>query len=183
MRRWTKANHNCLHQAVVERVHAPTGNRFWNEHNFVFERDGLFYHGKGATPAWGNYAADATGLTLVPLNIAEPVLVVRSTDAAHGLGFAPHGAGRNFSRTEHCCRAAGVTPEQMLLAETQGLDIRFHAGAIDASQLPSGYKKAETVVAQIKHYGLAEIEDYIDPCGCIMARDAPMFWRKDHTRR
>ncbi len=183
LRRWTKANHNCLHQAVADRVHAEPGTRIWNEHNFVFERDGLYYHGKGATPAWGQYASDASGLTLIPLNMAEPVLVVRGSDAPHGLGFSPHGAGRNFSRTEHRRRAGQVTPAQMLADETAGLDIRFHAGGIDASELPSGYKKADTVVAQIKHYALAEIDDYIDPFGCIMAGDAPPFWQKGKTRR
>ena len=34
--------------------------RFWNEHNFVFRKsDGLFYHAKGATPAWADFAPDA----------------------------------------------------------------------------------------------------------------------------
>lgn len=184
IRRWTKANHNALHQAVVERLKAETADRFWNEHNFVFERDGLYYHGKGATPAWNGYATDATGLTLIPLNMAEPVLVVRGSDAAHGLGFSPHGAGRNFSRTEHRRRNGAMTPEAMLLAETKGLDIRFHAGAIDMSELPSGYKRAEAVVRQIKDYGLAEIEDYIDPYGCIMAGDVAPFWQTGkRTRR
>jgi RNA-splicing ligase RtcB len=183
IRRWTKANHNALHQAVVERARATLSDRFWNEHNFVFERDGLFYHGKGATPAWGDYAADATGLTLIPLNMAEPVLVVRGRDAAHGLGFSPHGAGRNFSRSEHKRRNAAVTPEAMLAAETQGLDIRFHAGGIDPSELPSGYKRADPVVRQIKEFGLADIEDYIDPYGCIMAGDVVPFWHKAKVTR
>lgn len=176
IRKWTKANHNAIHQATVEVARADVGERFWNEHNFVFRRGDHFLHGKGATPAWGDYAADATGLTLIPLNMSEPVLVVRGKDAAPGLGFSPHGAGRNFSRSEHKRRMGGVTPEAMLKAETDGLDIRFHAGGVDASELPSSYKRAETVVHQIGSYGLAEIEDYIDPFGCIMAGDVPPFW-------
>jgi tRNA-splicing ligase RtcB len=183
IRRWTKANHNALHQAVTERLRAEPGARFWNEHNFVFERDGLFLHGKGATPAWNGYAADATGLTLIPLNMAEPVLVVKGSDAAHGLGFAPHGAGRNYSRSEHRKRNAATTPEAMLAAETKGLDIRFHAGGIDMSELPSGYKRADAVVRQIGEFGLAGIEDYIDPVGCIMAGDLPPFWQSDRRGR
>ncbi|WP_425099649.1 RtcB family protein [Tropicibacter sp. S64] len=177
IRKWTKANHNAIHQATVDAVGAEVGDRFWNEHNFVFRRGDLFYHGKGATPAWDGYAADATGLTLIPLNMAEPVLVVRGKDAAKGLGFSPHGAGRNYSRSEHRRRMGSVTPEQMLMAETQGLDVRFHAGGVDASELPSSYKKADSVVRQIKAHGLAEIEDYIDPYGCIMAGDVPPFWK------
>ncbi|MEJ2001580.1 MAG: RtcB family protein [Maritimibacter sp.] len=177
IRKWTKANHNAIHQATVEASKAQPGDRFWNEHNFVFKRGDLYYHGKGATPAWGDYAADATGLTLIPLNMAEPVLVARGKDAARGLGFSPHGAGRNFSRSEHRRRMGSVTPEQRLKAETEGLDVRFHAGGVDASELPSGYKDAKSVVAQIKSYDLAEIEDYIDPYGCIMAGDIPPFWQ------
>jgi tRNA-splicing ligase RtcB len=183
IRRWTKANHNALHQAVVERLRLQPGDRFWNEHNFVFERDGLFYHGKGATPAWGNYAEDATGLTLIPLNMAEPVLVVRGSDKASALGFSPHGAGRNFSRSEHRRRQGRLTAEAMMAKETAGLDIRFHAGGVDASELPSGYKRAEAVVRQIKDFGLAEIEDFIDPYGCIMAGDLPPIWRDKQKRR
>lgn len=184
IRRWTKANHNALHQSVTERVRASPGDRFWNEHNFVFRRGDLYFHGKGATPAWEGYAADATGLTLIPLNMAQPVLVVRGKDAAHALGFAPHGAGRNFSRTEHKRRMGAITPDQMLAAETQGLDIRFHAGAVDASELPSSYKKAEAVIQQIADYGLAEVVDCIDPYGCIMAGDIAPVWRTgDRMRR
>jgi tRNA-splicing ligase RtcB (3'-phosphate/5'-hydroxy nucleic acid ligase) len=183
IRRWTKANHNALHQSVVERLRASPGDRFWNEHNFVFRRGDLYYHGKGATPAWGDYATDATGLTLIPLNMAEPVLIVRGKDAGHALGFAPHGAGRNFSRTEHKRRMGSVTPDQMLAVETQGLDIRFHAGAVDASELPSSYKKADKVMSQIADYGLAEVVDYIDPYGCIMAGDLPPFWQKGKRMR
>ncbi|MDX8354935.1 RNA 2'-phosphotransferase [Cognatiyoonia sp. IB215182] len=185
IRKWTKANHNAIHQATVEGAKAQPGERFWNEHNFVFRRDDLFYHGKGATPGWGDYAADATGLTLIPLNMAEPVLVVRGKDADHALGFSPHGAGRNFSRSEHKRRMGEMTAEQALEAETKGLDIRFPAGGVDASELPSSYKDAGSVVRQIDQFGLAEIVDYIDPYGCMMAGDVPPFWlnKKKKARR
>lgn len=177
IRDWTKANHTAIHHATAGAARAEVGDRFWNEHNFVFKRGDLFFHGKGATPAWGDYSADANGLTLIPLNMAEPVLVARGRDAKAALGFSPHGAGRNFSRSEHKRRAGGVTPEQALKAETTGLDIRFFAGGVDASELPSGYKNAGSVVRQIDDYGLAGIEDYIDPYGCIMAGDLPPFWQ------
>lgn len=183
IRKWTKANHNAIHQATLEAARATMGDRFWNEHNFVFKRDDLYLHGKGATPAWDGYASDATGLTLVPLNMSEPVLVVRGKDADHAWGFAPHGAGRNFSRSEHKRRMGTMTAEAMLEAETAGLNIRFHAGLVDASELPSSYKRAETVVSQIAKYDLAEIEDYIDPFGCIMAGDVPPPWRNKRKRR
>ncbi|MGR3824082.1 MAG: RtcB family protein [Salipiger marinus] len=183
IRRWTKANHNALHQAVVETLRAEPGDRYWNEHNFVFRRGDLFLHGKGATPAWEGYASDATGLTLIPLNMAEPVLVVRGRDATRALGFSPHGAGRNFSRTEHRRRMGAVTPAQMLAAETAGLDIRFHAGAVDASELPSSYKRAGAVMDQMRDYGLADVVDCIDPYGCIMAGGIVPHRQAKRTRR
>ena len=183
VRKWTKANHNAIHQATVEAARAEADERFWNEHNFVFQRDGLFLHGKGATPAWDGYAADATGLQLVPLNMAEPVLVVRGRDNPRALGFSPHGVGRNFSRSEHRRRMGDVTAEQMLAQETAGLDVRFWAGAVDASELPSSYKRAAEVVRQIEGFGLATIEDQIDPIGCLMAGDQPAPWRTKGKRR
>ncbi|MEM7498294.1 MAG: RtcB family protein [Pseudomonadota bacterium] len=182
IRAWTKANHEAIHDAVAERTGAAVADRFWNEHNFVFERGGLYYHGKGATPAWAGFAADATARTLIPLNMAEPVLVVRGRDAGHALGFSPHGAGRNFSRSEHRRRMGRRTPAQLLAAETAGLDVRFHAGRVDISELPSSYKRADAVVRQIDRYGLARIEDYIDPYGCIMAGDLPQPWQKPKKR-
>ena len=174
IRRGTEANHAAIHGAVIEAMRIEPGERVWNEHNFVFERDGVFLRGRGATPAWEGYAADATGLTLVPLNMAQPVLVVRGRDRAEALGFAPHGAGRNVSRSEHKRRMAG-TPEAALARETRGLDVRFAAGGIDPSELPSSYKGAASVVAQIERFGLATVVDRIEPHGCIMAGDLPPF--------
>lgn len=183
IRKWTKANHNALHQATCDALEIRHEDRFWNEHNFVFKRGDIFYHGKGATPAWEDFATDATGLTLIPLNMSEPILVVRGKDQANALGFSPHGAGRNFSRTEHRRRMGNMTAEEMLELETKGLDIRFFGGKIDPSELPSSYKDASAVVSQIEEYDLAEIVDYIDPYGCIMAGDIPPPWLNKKKRK
>ncbi len=186
IREWTKHNHVVIHDMAAERLSAKVSDRFWNEHNFVFRRsDGLFYHGKGATPAFDNWAGDATDLTLIPLNMAEPVLIVRGKNAANGLGFSPHGAGRNLSRTRHKRMQEGRTDAEILAAETQGIDARFFSGVTDISELPSAYKSAASVRRQIEHYGLAEVVDEVLPFGCIMAGDwekeAP--WRKKKQRR
>jgi RNA-splicing ligase RtcB len=94
IRSWTKGNHYAIHDRIIEALGLKATDRFWNEHNFVFRKtDGLFYHAKGATPAFAGYADDETGLTLIPLNMAEPVLIAKGSDAENGLGFAPHGAG------------------------------------------------------------------------------------------
>ena len=95
----------AIHDLVARSLGVKIEDRFWNEHNFVFRRsDGLFYHAKGATPAWVDFAADSSGLTLIPLNMREPILITRGRDAENGLGFAPHGAGRMAA----ICRAADV---------------------------------------------------------------------------
>jgi tRNA-splicing ligase RtcB len=186
IREWTKQNHLVIHDMAAERLSARVADRFWNEHNFVFRRsDGLFYHGKGATPAFDGWAEDATDLTLIPLNMAEPVLIVRGKDAASGLGFSPHGAGRNFSRTQHKRRLAGRTDAEIFAEETKGIDARFFSGVTDISELPSAYKSAASVRRQIEQYGLAEVVDEVLPHGCIMAgdweRDAP--WRRKKQRQ
>jgi tRNA-splicing ligase RtcB (3'-phosphate/5'-hydroxy nucleic acid ligase) len=181
IRTWTKKNHFAIHDAVAAHLTAKVKDRFWNEHNFVFRKsDGLFYHAKGATPAWAGFAADSNGLTLIPLNMAEPILIARGLDAANGLGFAPHGAGRNFSRSAYMRQHAGKTEEQMVAEQTAGIDARFFCGVPDVSELPGAYKSAAVVRKQIAEFGLAEIVDTIEPVGSIMAgdwqRDAP--WRK-----
>lgn len=180
IRAWTRSNHLATHDLICKALGLERIDRFWNEHNFVFLRDGLFYHAKGATPAYRGFAEDDSGLTLIPLNMAEPILVTRGRDAANGLGFAPHGAGRNFSRSAFLRRNAGRTEAEIVAEQTKGIDARFFCGNPDVSELPGAYKPASTVRRQIDEYGLAEVVDTIEPLGSIMAgdwqRDAP--WRK-----
>jgi tRNA-splicing ligase RtcB (3'-phosphate/5'-hydroxy nucleic acid ligase) len=186
IRAWTKANHYAIHDRIAAALALARKDRFWNEHNFVFRRsDGLFYHAKGATPAWADFAPDSSGLTLIPLNMAEPILIARGLDAEHGLGFAPHGAGRNFSRTAYMRQHASKTEAQIVAEQTVGIDARFFCGIPDVSELPGAYKNAAAVRGQIAEFSLAEIVDTIEPIGCIMAgdwqRDAP--WRKKKGAR
>jgi RNA-splicing ligase RtcB len=176
VRAWTKANHFAIHDRIAKALKLKVADRFWNEHNFVFQKsDGLFYHAKGATPAWEKFAADSSGLTLIPLNMAQPILITRGRNADNGLGFAPHGAGRNFSRGAYMKRHAGKTARQMMAEQTAHIDARFYSGVPDVSELPLAYKDADTVRRQIAEYGLAEVVDTIDPIGCIMAGD----WQKN----
>jgi len=177
IRQWTKKNHFAIHDAVAKYLNLKVKYRFWNEHNFVFRRDdGLFYHGKGATPAWRWFAPDSSGLTLIPMNMAEPILITRGLDNPKGLGFAPHGAGRNLSRSGFVRQNAGRTVTDMIAEQAPGIDVRYFNGFPDISELPGAYKNAATVTRQIEDFGLAEIVDRIDPIGNIMAGDAP--WRK-----
>ena len=180
VRAWTKLNHEVLHDAVLEKLEIEKENRYWNEHNFVFKDGDLFYHAKGATPLDPKFMPDITGPRLIPLNMSEPVLIVEGATTEGNLGFAPHGAGRNISRTQHRKSKIGQTNEEVFAEETAGLDVRFYSNEIDVTELPSAYKTAETVRNQMEEYGLGTVIDEVMPYGCIMAGDvlknAP--WRK-----
>jgi RNA-splicing ligase RtcB len=185
IREWTKQNHFAIHDAVAYRIGARAKDRFWNEHNFVWQKsDGLFYHGKGATPAFPNFATDTDGLTLIPMNMSEPILIARGLNAPNGLGFAPHGAGRNLSRTAYKKTLPQADQGFSALSNFQhraaglpdGLDARWFSGTPDTSEMPGAYKNAESVRRQIARFGLAEIVDEVLPYGCIMAGE--IDWRR-----
>lgn len=171
MRAWTKQNHECIHDATLEKLGLEAENRFWNEHNFVFKDGDLFYHAKGATPLDAKFMPDITGPRLIPLNMAEPVLIVSGETTTNNLGFAPHGAGRNVSRTYHKKTKADMTNEAVFAQETEGLDVRFFSNEIDVSELPSAYKSAKAVREQMDEFGLGTVIDEVMPYGCIMAGD------------
>ncbi len=182
VRDWTKLNHETIHNAVVQELNIDFIDRFWNEHNFVFKDGDLFYHAKGATPIDDKFVPDSkNGLRLIPLNMSQPVLIVKGDTTANNLGFAPHGAGRNISRSKHKLMKSGKTIEQIFDEETKDLDIRFFSNKIDISELPSAYKNAEMVKRQMKEFSLGEVLDEIVPYGSIMAGDweANAPWRKN----
>ncbi len=172
VREWTKLNHTTIHNATSEKLNIHPIDRFWNEHNFVFKDGDLFYHAKGATPLDDKFVPDSKdSLRLIPLNMSEPVLIVRGNASVSNLGFAPHGAGRNISRGQHKKNNAGKTIAQIFEEETKGLDIRFFSNHIDISELPSAYKNADSVKRQMKEFGLGTVVDEIMPYGCVMAGD------------
>ncbi|MFT6983554.1 MAG: RNA-splicing ligase RtcB [Crocinitomicaceae bacterium] len=175
IRDWTKQNHTVIHEATAEKAGLTVENRYWNEHNFVFKEGDLFYHAKGATPLNKKFMPDITGPRLVPLNMAEPILIVEGESDSNNLGFAPHGAGRNMSRTKHKKTKVEQTIEEVFEEETVGLDIRFFSKEIDISELPSAYKNANAVREQMDEFGLGHVVDEVIPYGSIMAGD----WQKN----
>lgn len=174
IRQWTKTNHEVIHNSVAETLEIAIENRYWNEHNFVFKDGDLFYHAKGATPLDAKFMPDITGPRLIPLNMSEPVLIVEGATTKTNLGFAPHGAGRNVSRTQHRNSKTGSIM-QIFKEETRGLDVRFFSKEIDITELPSAYKNAQTVRNQMEEYNLGNVIDEVMPFGCIMAGD----WQKN----
>ncbi len=186
IREWTKLNHQTIHTATAEKINVAPIDNFWNEHNFVFKDGDLFYHAKGATPLDDKFVPDSkNGLRLIPLNMSEPVLIVRGNTTENNLGFAPHGAGRNISRGQHKRNKAGKTNEEIFAEETKGLDIRFFSNHIDISELPSAYKNADMVKRQMAEFGLGEVIDEIIPYGCLMAGDMDVdaHWKKNKKHK
>lgn len=179
IREWTKFNHEVIHTEITKRLGMDISDTetFWNEHNFVFKKEDIFYHAKGATPLLDEFLGDGAsslGLRIIPLNMAEPILLVTGEETENNLGFAPHGAGRNFGRGEFERRGNTV---ESLQKEIKGLDIRFYSGKPDASEFPSAYKNAKEVQSQIEHFGLGKIWDRIHPYGCIMAGKQEEPWK------
>jgi hypothetical protein len=167
VREWTKQNHYQLHQNAFYNLKIPY-DMYWNEHNFVFKKqDNLYYHAKGATPAFDNWAKDSTDYTLIPLNMAEPILITKGLDNPDSLGFSPHGAGRNFSRTQFHNMYENMN--NLYEKDTQNLDIRTYKNLPDYGELPSAYKNADNIINQINKFKLATIVDKIQPYGSIMA--------------
>ncbi|MFT7588772.1 MAG: tRNA-splicing ligase RtcB, partial [Limisphaerales bacterium] len=79
------------------------------------------------------------------------------------------------SRTKHKRNQGDKAIEDIFKEETEGLDIRFHSGDIDISELPSAYKNAAAVRTQMEEFGLGKVIDEILPYGSIMAGD----WQKN----
>ncbi len=175
IRKWTKLNHTVIHQTTCDLLGIEAEDRYWNEHNFVFKDGDLFYHAKGATPLDSKFMPDITGPRLIPLNMSEPVLIVEGRTTENNLGFAPHGAGRNWSRSAHKRSKADQTIQAIFDQETEGLDVRFFSNEIDISELPSAYKNAQAVREQMDEFQLGTVLDEVLPYGCIMAGD----WEKN----
>ncbi len=185
--RWTKRNHQLVHERTLGRLGIARLAEFGNEHNFVWKRtDGLYYHGKGATPAWKDEAGHPL-LGLIPLNMAQPILLTLGRDNANFASFSPHGAGRNKSRTA-LLREAGLfgvhgqefidRSRAMVDEQTAGLDIRFFYDRPDVSESPIAYKNGPQVQGQIAEFGLADVVGAIRPKGSIMAGDYDKPWMK-----
>lgn len=169
VREWTKENHRVLHDAALENLGLSPVDRFWNPHNFCFREDDVIWHAKGATPIHNAFNHDSAGKQIIPMNMAQPILIVAGERNEQNLGFAPHGAGRNLSRSAHK-RSKGDRPiNEIYKEETRGVDARFHSGKIDISELPSAYKDADSVQRDMERFGLAKVVDKVQPFGCIMA--------------
>jgi RNA-splicing ligase RtcB len=210
---WTQSNHRAIHDLFLMALNGQFGKagerfknapkpieRIFNAHNFVwrwpdYSTSGgheMVFHGKGATPAWNDTSTSTACLGVIPLNMAEPVLLVVGEANKEFLFMAPHGAGRNLSRTELMKQAVSgldqtLDPEgnkqfvvdELIKDQTKGLDVRWFSGKPDLSETPMAYKNAAAVKRQIKEFALATVWGEIEPLGCVMAGEQlPKPWEK-----
>ena len=183
VKEWTRRNHFDLHTYIADELEYKIIDQFWNPHNFVFQKEGesdVYYHAKGATPSYtyGEYS-------LIPMNMAEPILVTVpridfKSPKRNALGFAPHGAGRNQSRTKFL-----KSDEGLAIRTPVGIDARTFVKETDASEWPEAYKDAATVIKGIEDNHLARIVDRIMPYGNIMAGDVDYHskWRVKRRKK
>jgi len=180
--RWTKANHQCIHTNFLKSIKSPAQASIGNEHNFVWKEGNQFLHGKGATPAWLNENGCPL-LGLIPLNMAEPILLTLGSNNTNYLSFSPHGAGRNKSRRAMLDRYTKSKKigfdhkllDQDLATATQGLEVRWYQGRSDITETPLGYKSADTIRQQIDQFNLANTIALIQPLGSIMSGRAETY--------
>jgi RNA-splicing ligase RtcB len=171
---WTRANHQAIHRRFASKVKAYVAHEFGNEHNFVWKRGNSFYHGKGATPAWKDEKGRRL-LGIIPLNMGREILLVLGNDNDKFLSFAPHGAGRNKSRTatmRDYLGQGGLPDEEKVKKAIE----EQYCGKPDLTETPLAYKDATKVKSEIEEFDLAEVIGEIEPLGCIMAGDEPKPW-------
>jgi tRNA-splicing ligase RtcB (3'-phosphate/5'-hydroxy nucleic acid ligase) len=181
--RWTLANHKAIHRRFLENSGGRFITGFGNEHNFVWKKDNIYLHGKGATPAWLDQQGRAL-LGLIPMNMAEPILLTLGKNNVEYLGFSPHGAGRNRSRSavvrDYRDRSGELDTariEQEIRDSCSNIEVRWWHGKADLSETPIAYKSAAAVRAQIEEFALATVIAEITPLGSLMAGDAgPQSW-------
>lgn len=173
--RWTEANHEVVHERFLVAAGARKIARLSNHHNAIWRHSGKIYHGKGATPAWRVDGRPQIGI--IPLNMGSEILLVKGLDNDRFLSFAPHGAGRNKSRT--ALKSSFVNPDtgqedpdlirQSIGDTTSGLEIVWASGQADISEAPVAYKPAAKIKEELLKYGLASVMEGISPIGCMMA--------------
>ncbi len=153
MGKYSSANHEIIHDSVLNSLGEKVLCFVENHHNFAFkEKIGsreYIIHRKGATPAKKGV------LGVIPGSMASPGFIVRGKGNEFSINSAAHGAGRLMSR-----KAAKKQFEfkdlNKLLKEKQ---VTLISAGLD--EAPMAYKDIEEVMDQQK--GLVEIIARFDP--------------------
>lgn len=138
MGRYAAANHELIHEAVLERLGAEAIAMVENHHNFAWLEEHwgeeVVVHRKGATPA------GPADLGVIPGSMGTPGYVVRGLGEPDSMCSASHGAGRKMSRAEAKRRFRWADAEAFLEAR----QVRLISGGLD--EVPMAYKDIDTVM-------------------------------------
>ena len=170
MGRYASANHEIIHNAVLEFMDEKAILTIENHHNFAWkEKIGLrsvIIHRKGATPAGLGV------LGIIPGSMADPGFIVRGLGNDDALRSAAHGAGRRMSRN--------AAMKQFCFKDLQNIlqkkEITLISAGLD--EIPMAYKNIETVMDQQKD--LVEIVAKFEP---KLVKMAPPGRRKRRKKR
>ncbi len=158
---YAAANHELIHQHVLDALGAEALAHVENHHNFAWEEehDGetVIVHRKGATPAGKGV------LGIVPGSMGSPGFVVRGKGNADALDSCSHGAGRLMGRTAAIKQLDREAVRRFL--EDQG--VHLISGGLD--EAPMAYKDIHAVMAA--QADLVEVLARFDPRLVKMAPD------------
>jgi len=184
IKKWTQTSHEMLHKAAYSALNVVPIDQYYTPHNFVLRRsDGLYEHFKGSTTLKKEHNPE--NLKVIPLNMRDPVLLV-SNHPENTSGYAPHGAGRIFSRSNWMkqkgfndikapskykeCKSNGMI-DKLIQEELGPLAPNYVSFTKnpDISELPSAYRDYSVIITEIEKQKIAIIEDKLIPIGSIMA--------------
>lgn len=170
MGRYSAANHEIIHQAVLGDLGETPVKTIENHHNFAFkEKIGLrdvIVHRKGATPAGSGL------LGIIPGSMADPGYVVRGKGNEDAICSAAHGAGRKMSRNA----AMKQYRFSDLDAVLKKRNITLLSAGLD--EIPMAYKSIEEVMFHQKD--LVDIVATFEPS---LVKMAPSDRRKTRQIR
>jgi tRNA-splicing ligase RtcB (3'-phosphate/5'-hydroxy nucleic acid ligase) len=159
MGRYASANHEIIHNTVLDFLNESALTTVENHHNFAWkEKIGLrevMVHRKGATPA-------AKGiLGIIPGSMADPGYLVRGLGNEDAICSAAHGAGRLLSRSAAMKQFSFKDLQELM----QKKGISLISAGID--EIPFAYKNIDEVMEQQKD--LVEITAKFEPVLVKMA--------------
>ena len=170
MGRYASANHELIHDAVLDFLGETALVTIENHHNFAWkEKIGLqdvIVHRKGATPAGKGV------LGIIPGSMADPGFIVRGLGNEDSLKSAAHGAGRRMSRNAALKQFAFKDLQDIM----QKKQITLISAGLD--EIPMAYKSIEDVMDQQK--GLVEIVAKFEP---KLVKMAPPDRKRSGRRR
>ena len=142
MGRYASANHDIIHQSVLNHLGAVSVLTLENHHNFAWKMqcgdEEVIVHRKGATPA------DRGVIGVIPGSMATPGFVVRGLGNTRALNSAAHGAGRKMSRNA----AIKQFDRQHLNRFLSEKGVTLVSAGLD--EVPMAYKDILDVMAQQK---------------------------------